>query len=144
MSTLTSVSGFPRIGGDRELKKAIEGYWKGKHGLDQVRATAKELRARHWRLQAEAGIDLIPSNDFSYYDQVLDTAILLNVIPQRYDRLAELLPEPALVKGRVLGGSAYLIDAKAAFEAGVQAIRKKDRFFVDDPGSLNELLKERG
>ena len=70
MSTLTSVSGFPRIGGDRELKKAIEGYWKGKHGLDQVRATAKELRERHWRLQAEAGIDLIPSNDFSYYDQV--------------------------------------------------------------------------
>lgn len=96
MSTLTSVSGFPRIGGDRELKKAIEGYWKGKHGLDQVRATAKELRERHWRLQAEAGIDLIPSNDFSYYDQVLDTAILLNVIPQRYDRLAFANPEDTL------------------------------------------------
>ena len=96
MSTLTSVSGFPRIGGDRELKKAIEGYWKGKHGLDQVRATAKELRERHWRLQAEAGIDLIPSNDFSYYDQVLDTAILLNVIPQRYDRLAFENPEDTL------------------------------------------------
>ena len=96
MSTLTSVSGFPRIGGDRELKKAIEGYWKGKHGLDQVRATAKELRERHWRLQAEAGIDLIPSNDFSYYDQVLDTAILLNVIPQRYDRLAFKNPEDTL------------------------------------------------
>ena len=105
MSTLTSVSGFPRIGGDRELKKAIEGYWKGKHGLDQVRATAKELRERHWRLQAEAGIDLIPSNDFSYYDQVLDTAILLNVIPQRYDRLAFENPEdtlsrwPAAIRG---------------------------------------------
>ena len=96
MSTLTSVSGFPRIGGDRELKKAIEGYWKGKHSLDQVRATAKELRERHWRLQAEAGIDLIPSNDFSYYDQVLDTAILLNVIPQRYDRLAFENPEDTL------------------------------------------------
>lgn len=62
---------------------------------------------------------------------------------QRYDRLADLLPEPALIKGRVLGGSAYLIDAKAALEAGTQAIRKKDRFFVDDPGSLNEILKER-
>ena len=96
MSTLTSVSGFPRIGGDRELKKAIEGYWKGRHGLDQVRANAKELRERHWRLQAEAGIDLIPSNDFSYYDQVLDTAILLNVIPQRYDRLAFENPEDTL------------------------------------------------
>ena len=96
MSTLTSVSGFPRIGGDRELKKAIEGYWKGRHGLDQVCANAKELRERHWRLQAEAGIDLIPSNDFSYYDQVLDTAILLNVIPQRYDRLAFENPEDTL------------------------------------------------
>lgn len=96
MATCTSVSGFPRIGGNRELKKSIEGYWKGQHGLDQVRATAKELRARHWRLQADAGIDLIPSNDFSYYDQVLDTAILLNVIPQRYSRLAFENPEDTL------------------------------------------------
>ena len=82
MSVLTSVSGFPRIGQNRELKKIIEAYWKGVATLDDVRATAKELRAKHWKLQ-EAGIDLIPSNDFSYYDQMLDTAILLNVIPQR-------------------------------------------------------------
>jgi 5-methyltetrahydropteroyltriglutamate--homocysteine methyltransferase len=56
--------------------------------LDEVRGTAEELRAKHWKLQAQAGVDLIPSNDFSYYDQMLDTAILLNVIPQRYKRLA--------------------------------------------------------
>lgn len=62
---------------------------------------------------------------------------------QRYDRLEDLLHEPQLIKGRVLGGTAYVIDAKAALEAGAHAIRKKDRFFVDDPGSLNELLKER-
>lgn len=55
---------------------------------------------------------------------------------QRYDRLADLLPEPKLVQGRVLNGVAYLIDAKAAFEAGSQAIRRKDRFFVDDPRTL--------
>ena len=96
MSTLTSVSGFPRIGQNRELKKAIEGYWKGVNGLDAVKATAKELRARHWRLQQEAGIDLIPSNDFSYFDQMLDTAILLNVIPKRYERLAFESPEDTL------------------------------------------------
>ena len=83
MSVLTSVSGFPRIGQNRELKKIIEAYWKGVATLDDVRATAKELRAKHWKLQQEAGIDLIPSNDFSYYDQMLNTAILLNVIPQR-------------------------------------------------------------
>lgn len=96
MTALTSVSGFPRIGGDRELKKSIEGYWKGRHGLDEVRVTARRLRERHWRLQAEAGIDLIPSNDFSYYDQVLDTAILLNAVPQRYARLAFADPEDTL------------------------------------------------
>ena len=88
MSTLTSVSGFPRIGQNRELKKIIEGYWKGANDLAAVKATAAELRAKHWRLQQAAGIDLIASNDFSYYDQMLDTAILLNVIPQRYQRLA--------------------------------------------------------
>ena len=88
MSTLTSVSGFPRIGQNRELKKIIEGYWKGANDLAAVKATAAELRAKHWKLQQAAGIGLIPSNDFSYYDQMLDTAILLNVIPKRYERLA--------------------------------------------------------
>ncbi len=96
MSALTSVSGFPRIGQNRELKKIIEAYWKGNTTLDEVRATAKELRAKHWKLQQAAGIDLIPSNDFSYYDQMLDTAILLNVIPQRYQRLAFENPEETL------------------------------------------------
>lgn len=88
MSVLTSVSGFPRIGRDRELKKVIEAYWQGKSSLDQVRATAKQLRAEHWKLQADSAVDLVASNDFSYYDQVLDTAILLNAVPDRYRRLA--------------------------------------------------------
>ncbi|OZG69235.1 5-methyltetrahydropteroyltriglutamate--homocysteine S-methyltransferase [Bifidobacterium eulemuris] len=96
MSALTSVSGFPRVGQNRELKKIIEGYWKGANTLGEVRATAKELRAKHWKLQQAAGIDLIPSNDFSFYDQVLDTAILLNAIPQRYQRLAFENPEETL------------------------------------------------
>ena len=96
MSALTSVSGFPRIGQNRELKKIIEAYWKGNTTLDEMRSTAKELRAKHWKLQQAAAIDLIPSNDFSYYDQMLDTAILLNVIPQRYQRLAFDNPEETL------------------------------------------------
>lgn len=87
MSVLTSVSGFPRIGANRELKKIIERYWKSDAILDDVREEAKVLRARHWRLQAENGIDLIPSNDFSYYDQMLDTAILLGAVPERYTAL---------------------------------------------------------
>lgn len=87
MTTLTSVSGFPRVGCNRELKKIIEAYWKGAVSLDEVRATAKELRTKHWQLQKNAGINLIPSNDFSYYDQVLDTAILLGAVPERYRNL---------------------------------------------------------
>ncbi|RDX23656.1 hypothetical protein, partial [Bifidobacterium breve] len=55
MSTLTSVSGFPRIGQNRELKKIIEGYWKGANDLAAVKATAAELRAKHWKLQQAAG-----------------------------------------------------------------------------------------
>jgi 5-methyltetrahydropteroyltriglutamate--homocysteine methyltransferase len=96
MSVLASVSGFPRIGRDRELKKVIEAYWKGAASLDDVRATAKNLRASHWKLQADAGIDLIPCNDFSYYDQMLDTAIMLNAVPERYRQLAFENPEDTL------------------------------------------------
>jgi 5-methyltetrahydropteroyltriglutamate--homocysteine methyltransferase len=100
MSVPTSVIGFPRIGSDRELKKSIEGYWKAKHGIDDVKATAKELRERHWKIQKEAGIALIPSNDFSYYDQMLDTAILLGVVPQRYQRLALSKEDTLFAMGR--------------------------------------------
>lgn len=96
MSVPTSISGFPRIGRNRELKKIIEAYWKGAASLDDVRHVGRELRAEHWRLEAAAGIDLIPSNDFSLYDQMLDTAILLNVIPARYRRLSFADPEQTL------------------------------------------------
>lgn len=96
MSVPTSISGFPRIGRNRELKKIIEAYWKGAASLDDVRRVGRELRAEHWRLERAAGIDLIPSNDFSLYDQMLDTAILLNVIPARYRRLSFDDPEQTL------------------------------------------------
>ncbi|MEE1296203.1 MAG: 5-methyltetrahydropteroyltriglutamate--homocysteine S-methyltransferase [Bifidobacterium sp.] len=96
MSVLTSISGFPRIGRNRELKKAIEAHWKGNATLADVRQVGAELREEHWRLEQAAGIDLIPSNDFSLYDQVLDTAILLNVIPRRYRALGFENPEETL------------------------------------------------
>ncbi|MCI8753794.1 MAG: 5-methyltetrahydropteroyltriglutamate--homocysteine S-methyltransferase [Bifidobacterium pseudolongum] len=96
MSVLTSISGFPRVGRNRELKKIIEAYWKGNATLDDVRGVGRELRAEHWKLEQAAGIDLLPSNDFSLYDQMLDTAILLNVIPARYRRLSFKEPEETL------------------------------------------------
>src|SRR2546427_5534610 len=76
--------GFPHLGAARELKRATEGYWGGKVSLPDLLKTGAELRARHWRLQQDAGIDLIPSNDFSYYDRMLDTCALGGAVPQRH------------------------------------------------------------
>lgn len=79
--------GFPRIGSHRELKRALEAYWAGKSDAAALHATSSELRLRHWRLQQAAGLDRIPSNDFSWYDHVLDTAVLVGAIPDRYEAL---------------------------------------------------------
>src|SRR5205807_1158457 len=76
--------GFPHLGAGRELKRATEGYWSGKVSQADLLKTGAELRERHWRLQQDAGIDLVPSNDFSYYDRVLDTCALVGAVPKRY------------------------------------------------------------
>ncbi len=83
----TSVIGFPRIGALRELKFASEKYFKKEQTEDELLETAAALRKKHWQTQAEAGIDHIPCNDFSFYDTVLDTAVMLNLIPKRYAAL---------------------------------------------------------
>lgn len=80
----TNNLGYPRIGEKRELKKATEAYWKGKLSRDDLLETARELRRRHWIKQQQAGIDGIPSNDFSFYDQMLDMSCLLGNIPPRF------------------------------------------------------------
>lgn len=82
----SSVLGFPRIGGQRELKKVTESYWNGKVTVEDLLAKGKELRQHNWKLQQDAGVDIIASNDFSYYDQVLDLSLLFNVIPDRYTK----------------------------------------------------------
>jgi len=76
--------GFPPLGAGRELKRATESYWSGKVARDALLKTGAELRARHWRLQQAAGLDLVPSNDFSYYDRMLDTCTLVGAVPKRY------------------------------------------------------------
>src|SRR3989338_848088 len=80
----TAVLGFPRIGAERELKKATEAYWKGDSAKEALEHAASEIRTAHWFLQKKAGIDVIPSNDFSFYDQVLDMTALVGAIPPRY------------------------------------------------------------
>jgi 5-methyltetrahydropteroyltriglutamate--homocysteine methyltransferase len=76
--------GFPRIGAKREMKKAVEAYWKGEIDRDELMRVGKELRERHWAMQREAGLDLIPVGDFSWYDHVLDMTALLGCVPPRF------------------------------------------------------------
>lgn len=83
----TSVIGFPRIGTLRELKFASEKYFRKEIETEELLQTAETLRKTHWSIQREAGIDYISSNDFSFYDMTLDTAVLLNIIPKRYKEL---------------------------------------------------------
>lgn len=87
--TISTSLGFPRIGIDRELKKAIEAYWKGTISQEQLFETASMIRKRHWKIQQSAGIDHIPSNDFSFYDHVLDTTAMLGAVPPRFQSSAE-------------------------------------------------------
>ncbi|WP_417661346.1 5-methyltetrahydropteroyltriglutamate--homocysteine S-methyltransferase [Pseudomonas sp.] len=76
--------GFPRIGRDRELKKALEAHWRGELDEAGLRAAGRELRANHWQLQKDAGIDLLPVGDFAWYDQVLTHSLTFGVVPQRF------------------------------------------------------------
>ncbi|MFY4862999.1 5-methyltetrahydropteroyltriglutamate--homocysteine S-methyltransferase [Aliarcobacter butzleri] len=83
------VIGFPRIGEKRELKKVLEQYWSKQTDFNEVKYVASQLKKRHWNYQKDAKIDFIASNDFSYYDNMLDTTILLGAIPQRFQNLKD-------------------------------------------------------
>lgn len=81
---LSHSLGFPRIGRDRELKKALEAHWRGELDETGLRAVGQRLRAEHWQLQKDAGIDLLPVGDFAWYDQVLGHSLAFGVIPERF------------------------------------------------------------
>ncbi|MDP3979237.1 MAG: 5-methyltetrahydropteroyltriglutamate--homocysteine S-methyltransferase [Pseudomonas sp.] len=81
---LSHSLGFPRIGADRELKKALEAHWKGELDESGLQAVGRQLRAAHWQLQKDAGIDLLPVGDFAWYDQVLTHSLTFGVIPERF------------------------------------------------------------
>ncbi|MGZ5208292.1 MAG: 5-methyltetrahydropteroyltriglutamate--homocysteine S-methyltransferase [Sulfuricurvum sp.] len=84
MYNKTAVLGFPRIGEKRELKAALENYWKGSIGLDELNSIASALRLRHWNLQRDAGISEVSINDFSLYDNILDLMVILGAQPERF------------------------------------------------------------
>ncbi|MDW8848175.1 5-methyltetrahydropteroyltriglutamate--homocysteine S-methyltransferase [Erwinia sp. MMLR14_017] len=84
MTILNHTLGFPRVGLRRELKKAQESYWAGTLSQEELLAVGRELRARHWQQQKQAGVDLVPVGDFAWYDHVLTTSLLLGNVPARH------------------------------------------------------------
>ncbi|WCD90169.1 5-methyltetrahydropteroyltriglutamate--homocysteine methyltransferase [Streptomyces xanthophaeus] len=84
-----TVYGYPRQGQNRELKRAVEGYWKGRVTAEALRETARDLRRSNWQQLADAGLHEVPSGDFSYYDHVLDTSVMVGAIPERHRAAVE-------------------------------------------------------
>ena len=119
---LTHNLGYPRMGVLRQLKKSLEAYWQGRQtgaGLDQ---TASGLRRMHWRQQKEAGIDLIPSNDFSFYDHVLDTSAMVGAVPQRFAWTGSLVDLPtyfAMARGKITRREVAEEDVSGSNTSGV-------------------------
>lgn len=101
--------GFPRIGARRELKQALEAFWAGRCDGEALSASARALRAANWRRQAEAGIKHVPSNDFSLYDQVLDTSAMVGAVPPRFGWSGETVGlETYFAMARGLPGAAAM------------------------------------
>lgn len=86
MATVASL-GYPRFGAKRELKKALESYWSGAITVEDLLTAGQQIQMAHWQIQQEAGVDVIPSGDFSFYDHVLDTTWMVGAIPARYGQL---------------------------------------------------------
>ncbi|TDC95711.1 5-methyltetrahydropteroyltriglutamate--homocysteine S-methyltransferase [Actinomadura sp. 7K507] len=95
----TTILGYPRIGARRELKFATEDYWAGRADAGALAKTGEELRATVWNELRDAGLDTIPSNTFSFYDQVLDTSVLVDAVPERYRRLTGFERYFAMARG---------------------------------------------
>src|SRR5699024_3429425 len=109
---LTHNLGYPRIGINRDLKKLVESYWKDTTSKEELLESAAALRILHWTKQKESGLDGVLSNDFSMYDQVLDTIMLTGAIPERYE---------TLFKDEYTANSSYPIDTYFAMARGVQS-----------------------
>ena len=88
MTVTAHTLGYPRIGAQRELKKAQEGYWQGEVSADALEATARELRARHWNDQKQAGLEFVTVGDFAFYDHVLNITALIGAVPARFEHKA--------------------------------------------------------
>src|SRR5689334_19717239 len=86
---MTTNLGYPRIGRERELKRACEAYWAGEIAQDELLQAGASLRQIHWSVQRDAGIELIPINDFTFYDHILDAIALVGAVPERFRWVGE-------------------------------------------------------
>ncbi|MEO6697172.1 MAG: 5-methyltetrahydropteroyltriglutamate--homocysteine S-methyltransferase, partial [Gammaproteobacteria bacterium] len=108
--------GFPRIGAKRELKRALEAYWKGEQTQTDLEAVGKDLCNRHWKLQQDAGLDIIPVGDFTWYDHILDMSVLLGVVPKRFGEVTgnvDFKTYFRMARGRAPGDKAGSADTYA-------------------------------
>ncbi len=132
--------GFPRIGEQRELKFALESYWSGKKDFAHVEKTAKDLRLRHRQYQKDAGIDLVSVNDFSLYDNMLDTAVMLGAIPQRFrdieDKTARYFAMARGDKTRVAMEMTKWFNTN--YHYIVPELKSDDTFVLDSSKIINE------
>src|SRR5215211_4629796 len=117
---ISTIPAFPRIGPNRELKRALEGYWSGKRSAAELEQTAQTIRQENWAAQVAAGLDLVPVNDFSFYDQVLDTTALAGAVPDFYqwqDDNVDLDTYFAMARGRIGAKAARALDMTKWFDS---------------------------
>jgi 5-methyltetrahydropteroyltriglutamate--homocysteine methyltransferase len=149
---ITHNLGYPRIGNNREIKKAIEGYWLGKINYNQLIQTSAEIKQKNWLLQKDLGIDLIPSNDFSFYDHVLDMAFTINAIPERYSDLTRYSEKSkldlyfAMARGYQEGGADIIaMEMTKWFDTNyhyiVPEFYKNQRFSLTNLKFIDEFLE---
>ena len=117
---LAANLGFPRVGVHRELKFALESFWKKASTEQDLLTVAKDLRKRHWTLQRDRGMDIIPSNDFSLYDHMLDMSCLLGAVPERYG-----------FKGGLVNHDTYFAMARGRQEAGQDVVAMEMTKWMD-------------
>lgn len=143
-----TVTGAPRIGPRRELKRAVEGYWAGRVSRAQLEEVAADLRRDTWRALADAGLDSIPVNTFSYYDHVLDTAVLVGALPPRVAAVEDELDRYfAAARGTSGDGAIEPLEMTKWFDTNyhylVPEIGPDTRFALNPAKVLGELEEAR-
>ncbi|PZF81718.1 5-methyltetrahydropteroyltriglutamate--homocysteine S-methyltransferase [Jiangella anatolica] len=137
-----TVPGYPRIGPNRELKRALESFWSGESGRDDLEAAARAERERSWRRLAALGLDSVPSNTFSLYDQVLDAAVLTGAVPPRFASLGLDGPGTYFAMARGTTGAAPLELTKwfdTNYHYLVPEIAPTTRFHLDPAKPVGEV-----